>query len=915
MRAGGLRAIVARVRTRSHPPAQMRRLPVGSRPRRRTLGAAIGLVIAVAVLVMCISAVGATGARSTLTVVIFGPGSVVVGTPHTTCTTHCSLTEASGAQVTLSAHPVGAARFVGWSGACSGTTSCRVTMGAALRVTAGFRPTFRLSVTVTGTGAGRISSVPAGISCRTHCSARFVTGTQVALNATAAAGSAFAGFSGSCKGMTCAPVMSRDRAVGVRFAANPVAPVTGVTLTGRTRTSIDLFWSNPPGVTVTRIIVRRAKGARAPARTTAGTGVPTRGSRPIGVTDTRLTPGTRYSYAIFVRDRFGHTSPVARITARTDAISARRLGPPVLSLTPGPGQLTLNGFAAVAHASGYSYRRCDRAGATCGAATPVSRAGTTISGLVDGVSYTVKLVAIGNGTVWADSAAAAKRAAPAATPLVPPSSTNTGCAAATIVQENAKAGGTGWQPPATITAPLVQGFAQYTSVACGGIVGLYLGTQSTTPVPVQVEVWRLGDYQGSGGRLVWTSPTLHVSAPATWEHVDPTTYEVTAPWQETATLTVPHNWTQGIYELRIVPVGNPSAAGSIPLVIRDDTRTTPMVQVLATNTDQMYDTWGGNSAYSTATGISTVVSLNRPYDGFGMAQILSEDVPLARYAESQGRNVSYLTDGDLNSGRPEIGAATAIVVGSHSEYWTPNMRANFEAALARGANAAFFGANNIYWHPVPSPTTGPYRTLNIWKLNHNDPNAASPTLASTMWRLSPISKPEQMILGEQFGCSNVLMPLTVPTSLGWVFANSGATPGQQLQGVLYQETDAPSAGAPMPAGTRLAAAATFPCPQRGAGYVSGSAIALAPQPGGGLVVSVGTRGWVCLLDGSCVTNPVYSSPALLAIDPDIVTTTVRNDPAAESVIRRATANILGALLSGPAAGYANDPSYPLAPGA
>ena len=816
--------------------------------------------------------------------------------------------------MTLSARPVGTARSVGWSGACSGIATCRVTMRAALGVTANFRPTFRLSVNRRH-GRRPAPSVPAGISCPAHCSARFVSGTQVTLNAAAAAGSAFVGFFGACRGMVCAPVMSRDRVVGVGFAANPVAPVTGVTLTGRTRTSIDLYWINP-------IRGHHHRNHRAPHQRCARADAADRGHRRA---DERVTPnrcdrqpfdpGTRYSYAIFVRDRFRHISAAARITTRTDAITARRLGAPALSLTPAPGQLILNGFAAVAHASAYSYRLCNRAGAACGAATPVSTAGTTISGLVDGVTYTVRLVAIGNGSVWADSVAAAQRAIPAATPLVPPSGTNAGCAATTIAQENAKAGSTGWQPPSTTAAPLVQGFAEYTSVACGGIVGLYLGTQSTTPVPIRVQVWRLGDYQGSGGRLVWTSRTLRVSAPATWENVDPTTFTVTAPWQETAVLTVSHDWTQGIYELRIVPVGNPDAAGGIPLVIRDDTRTTPMVQVLATNTDQMYNTWGGNSAYSTATGISTVVSLNRPYDGFGMAQILSEDVPLARYAESQGRDISYLTDGDLNSGSPEVGAATAIVVGSHSEYWTPNMRTNFEAALARGANAAFFGANNIYWHPVPSPTTGPYRTLNIWKLNHNDPNASSPTLASTMWRLSPISNPEQKILGEQFGCSDVLMPLTVPTSLGWVFANSGATPGQQLQGVLYQETDTPSAGTPMPAGTRLAAAASFPCPQRGAGYVSGSAIALAPQPGGGLVVNVGTRGWVCLLDGSCVTNPVYSSPALLAIDPDIVTTTVRNDPTAESVIRQATTNIFGALLSGPAAGYANDPSYPLAPGA
>jgi len=594
---------------------------------------------------------------------------------------------------------------------------------------------------------------------------------------------------------------------------------------------------------------------------------------------------------------------------------ARKLGAPRLTLTAAPGSLRIGDFHAVAHASGYRYRLCDHANANCGAATPVSTAGATIPGLTGGATYTVELTARGDGTAYVDSPAVARRATVPAIPLVPPKSTNAGCAATPISQENTKPGGAGWQPPSTIAPPLVQGFAQYTSAACGGNVGLYLGTQSATPVSVHIEVWRLGYYQGSGGRLVWTSPTLSVSAPPVWENVNPTTHEVTARWPRTATLTVPHNWTRGIYELRIVPVGNPSAAGAIPLVIRDDTRTTPMVQVLATNTDQMYNQWGGHSAYSTATGISTVVSLDRPYDGFGMAQILDEDYPLARFAESQGRDISYLTDGDLDYGSPEIAAATAFVVGSHSEYWTPRMRANFEVALARGANAAFFGANNIYWHPVPVSTTGRYAELNIWKLNTSDPNATSPTLASTMWRLSPIGDPEQKILGEQFGCTDVLMPLTVPASLGWVFANSGATPGQQLQGVIYQETDTPTSGAPMPAGTRLVSAMTFPCPQRATGFVSGSAFALAPQAGGGLVVNVGTRGWVCLLDGSCVTNPVYSDPGLLAIDPDIVTTTVRNDPTVESVIRGATTNILNALLAGPAAHYANDPSYPLAPGA
>ncbi len=789
-------------------------------------------------------------------------------------------------------------------------------------------------------------------------------------------------------------------------AATP--PVRGLALTGRSSTSISLYWVDPPRGRMAGVIVRRTQGSHAPSGGAAGVGVPTRGPRPVAVVDTGLTPGTRYSYAVFVRGRDGRISRAATIGVRTDAPSARPLAPPRLvvrsasnrliirgfapvagatgysyrlcngadvacgpatpisprghvigglaggvrytirliaigdgvvrsdspiavrtgvptgvplpaprfALTAGPGTLRIHGVSAVLHASGYRYLLCDRVGAGCGPARAISRAGVTLHGLAGGATYTVEVVAHGNGRRYADSHATAHRATVAAIPLSPPNSRNGGCAATTVAQENAKPGASGWRPPVAIAPPLVQGFAQSTSAACGGTVGIYLATRSTTPVAVHIQAWRVGYYQGAGGRLVWTSPVLTVVGPPRWETVDRRTDEVTAPWPRSATLTVPHAWTQGIYELRIVPVGSPSGAGAVPLVVRDDTRTTPMVQVVATNTDQMYNQWGGHSAYSSGTGVSTIVSLNRPYDGFGMAQILDEDAPLARFAESQARGISYLTDVDLDYGSRELTTAGALVVGSHSEYWTPRMRSHLETALARGANVAFFGANSIYWHAVPVTATGRYTELDIWKLNPADPNVKSPTRASTMWRLAPINNPEQKILGEQFGCTNVLMPMTVPSSPGWVFAGSGATPGQQLQGVIYQETDTPTSTAPMPAGTRVVTTTgTIPCPQRGTGTTSGSAMTLVPNPGHGLVVDVGTRGWVCLLDGSCTTNPVYSDPALLAIDPDIVTTTVRNDPTVEAIIRQATTNILNVMLSGPAAARATASGYPLAPGA
>lgn len=142
------------------------------------------------------------------------------------------------------------------------------------------------------------------------------------------------------------------------------------------------------------------------------------------------------------------------------------------------------------------------------------------------------------------------------------------------------------------------------------------------------------------------------------------------------------------------------------------------------------------------------------------------------------------------------------------------MRTHLEAALADGANAVFLGTNNMYWRPVPVGPTRPYRELAIWKVPSLDPNAGSPALASLKWRDAPISQPEQAILGEQFGCTSVLGPMTVSNPLGWVFAGSGATPGQSLPGVNYQETNTPTAGI-MPKGTRVVTSPAFGAPRTG----------------------------------------------------------------------------------------------------
>ena len=84
---------------------------------------------------------------------------------------------------------------------------------------------FPLSVTKAGTGDGSITSSDGAIQCGTTCTATLAGGTSVTLNATAALGSQFTGWSGACAG-TDACVVTIDAAKDVT-ATFETAPVVG----------------------------------------------------------------------------------------------------------------------------------------------------------------------------------------------------------------------------------------------------------------------------------------------------------------------------------------------------------------------------------------------------------------------------------------------------------------------------------------------------------------------------------------------------------------------------------------------------------------------------------------------------------------------------------------------------------------
>jgi subtilisin family serine protease len=151
-----------------------------------------------------------------------GAGDVTSNPAGIACGSTCAYAFTQGTAVTLTASPQAGSIFGGWSGACSGTApTCTVSMSLARSVTASFRPTpsYALSVARTGTGSGTVASSPAGIQCGTACSATYLHGASVLLNATPNLGSRFANWSGACSGTapTCTVAMTAARSVTANF--------------------------------------------------------------------------------------------------------------------------------------------------------------------------------------------------------------------------------------------------------------------------------------------------------------------------------------------------------------------------------------------------------------------------------------------------------------------------------------------------------------------------------------------------------------------------------------------------------------------------------------------------------------------------------------------------------------------------
>ncbi len=182
--------------------------------------------------------------QRTLTVGLAGSGNgTVTSSPAgIDCGADCAQAYDLGSLVTLTANPDTGSTFTGWSGdadcadgavTLDGDTACTASFDASQRT---------LSVSVTGSGSGTVTSSPAGIDCGADCSESYPHKTVVDLIAAPDAGSTFTGWSGDSDCTDGRVTLKKNTACTAAFDEGAQATLT-VTVSGGGRVT-----SNPAGI-------------------------------------------------------------------------------------------------------------------------------------------------------------------------------------------------------------------------------------------------------------------------------------------------------------------------------------------------------------------------------------------------------------------------------------------------------------------------------------------------------------------------------------------------------------------------------------------------------------------------------------------------------------------------------------------
>jgi hypothetical protein len=460
-----------------------------------------------------------------------------------------------------------------------------------------------------------------------------------------------------------------------------------------------------------------------------------------------------------------------------------------------------------------------------------------------------------------------------------------------IILENLEPGSTDWRIPhegRTVSDDVsnqIKGYASAASVNKGGSITFYVTVNPAQPYTM--DFFRMGYYQGLGGRLMLHVDPLNGIQQSSCPVLDGSTFLLSCNWTPSYSLTVPVTWTDGIY---LVVLTNASGYQNyIDFVVRNDSRTAALLYQQSVNTYEAYNNWGGRSLYgynSTEGRRAYKVSFDRPYARDGSGDFFGWEVYFVQWAEEQGYDVTYSTDVDTATNPARLLTVKGFLAVGHDEYWTKEMYDAAQTARDSGVSLGFIGGNDVFWQAryEASANGQADRVLVSYKTsdtpNSVDPiTAAYPWLTTDQWRNPLPNRPEQTLMGIMYASQvgfgwDATVPYVVSNSSNRVYDSSNFVDGNSVPGIVGYEADRLWPEYPLPGYQVYSILSRSPYTNvDGAQDYSNAAIYQALS--GAWVFSAGSMGWCYAL-----ARPGYLNAGIQQTTANVLNLFIDNQPVA-----------------------------------
>ncbi len=426
------------------------------------------------------------------------------------------------------------------------------------------------------------------------------------------------------------------------------------------------------------------------------------------------------------------------------------------------------------------------------------------------------------------------------------------CSENPVVCENRNSGSAGWQISTGVTydEQVLSGYGSAPSVEHGQTLLLYI----RAPGPYTIDVYRLGYYQGSGGRLLDTRTQGSGQAQPACRWLQSGTaneYYSCDNWARPLAYAVNASWVSGVY---LAVLTAKSAATTyqyhIPFVVREDERKADFLYQQAVATDQAYNAFadgplsppspafalsmtttslysvGTLANYPHKTNVVYKASFDRPFQRIDLTGLYRFELPFIQWLEQRGYDAVYATDLDTHARNETLAKYKAMLFAGHSEYWSKAMYDAVLNARNAGVSLGFFSGDTLYWQARFEPNGAGSADRIMVCFRRPNPSFAQPgstqvpaaaadpstdpTTQTIYWRDPPVARDEQTLVGlhkpnpythpppvlgwVSFPGGTLVIhepqPMTVQGHDNWVYAGTGVQEGTAVPFVYGQEADA-----------------------------------------------------------------------------------------------------------------------------